>query len=109
MGGYSLDDKRRPTFFYNFKGARIEESFEPIMGEVDSWFKRTITLTGAALDHLYFRAAQGDIKPKGDTFLINDKIVLKFPGSKPLLRANELLIPIQFSNDTARITEEIIW
>ncbi len=109
MGGYRLDEKRRPTFFYNYKGAHIEESFEPVMGEVDAYFKRTISLSGASLDHLYFRAVQGDIKRKGDAFLLNEKIVLKFPNSKPLVRGNELLIPVQFVGNDARIVEEIIW
>jgi mono/diheme cytochrome c family protein len=113
MGGYSLDEKRRPTFFYSFKGARIEESFEPVMGEIDASFRRTLTISGASVDHLWFRAARGKINAKGDSFVLDDKIVMKFPGAKLVLRGadanHELLVQITFNGDRAQILEEIIW
>jgi hypothetical protein len=113
MGGYSLDEKRRPTFFYTFKGARIEESFEPVMGEVDAYFRRTLSITGAKVEHLWLRAARGNIKPKGDAFVLDDKVVMKFPGAKAVLRGAgpdaELLVPAPFQGDRARVVEEIVW
>jgi hypothetical protein len=113
MGGYSLDEKRRPTFFYSYKGMRVEETFEPIMGEVDAYFRRTMTLTGNPVDHLYFRAAVGQIEGKGNGFLLDRRVALKFPGESPILRAGanpkELLLPVKFSGDKAQIVEDIVW
>jgi hypothetical protein len=113
MGGYALDEKRRPTFFYSYKGLRIDEGFEPVMGEVDAYFKRTFKLTGAAVDHLWFRAARGNISTKGDAFLLDEKVTMKFPNAKPLLRGNgqdrELIVPVEFTGENAQLVEEIIW
>jgi hypothetical protein len=83
------------------------------MGEVDAYFRRTLTISGANLDHIWFRAARGQIKAKGETFVLDNKVVLKFPGDKGLLRAGdangELLVPVTFTGDRAQIVEEIIW
>jgi mono/diheme cytochrome c family protein len=113
MGGYSLDQKRRPTFFYSYKGLRIEEELMPMSGEVDAYFQRTFTLTGPAVDHLFFRAAAGDIQERNGSYVLNGKTVLKFPDSAPILRQSgnekELIVPVKFSGNEAKITEDIIW
>lgn len=111
--GYSLDEKRRPTFSYEFKGARIEEFFEPVKGEIDAYFKRTLRIHGTGQGNLWFRAAAGDLTQTGDTFLLNNKIQMKFSGSKPVLREadgqKELLVPVQVQNGVGTIVQEIIW
>ncbi|HEV8543326.1 MAG TPA: PA14 domain-containing protein, partial [Verrucomicrobiae bacterium] len=113
MGGYSLDEKRRPTFFYSYHGLRVEERFEPIMGEVDAYFKRMLSLTGTPVDHLYFRAAAGNIEEKPNGFVLDGRIVMKFPVESPVMLGDsnrkELLVPIKFDGTHANVIEEIIW
>jgi hypothetical protein len=104
---------RRPTFFYTFDGLRIEETPRPMPGEVDAYFEREFTLTGTPVDDLYFRAAAGDIEEKNGGFVVNGRTVLRFPGNTPILRGagpqKELLVPVKFTGNTAKITEDIIW
>ncbi len=119
MGGYRLDDRRRPTFFYSFKGLQIEDRCEPKSGEVDAYFHRTLAvrndqhLWGEPVDHIWFRVATGKIESKGDSFVLNDKIVIKLPGAEAVLRGSdqnrELLVRARFQGDAATIVEEIIW
>ncbi|HTG45431.1 MAG TPA: PA14 domain-containing protein, partial [Verrucomicrobiae bacterium] len=105
MGGYTLDEKRRPTFFYNYGGVRVEEAFDPIMGEIDASFKRTFELRGPPVENLWFRAATGQIEKKGDAFILDEKIILKFPGSEAVLRGEkqnrELIVPVRFREQQA--------
>jgi hypothetical protein len=91
------------------------------MGEIDAYFKRTFAVSGSAVEKVWFRAAVGEITEKGDSFLLNEKIVLKFPGSHPQLRGpdhnKELLVPVTFAGGApsnaaghkATLVEEIIW
>lgn len=113
MGGYSLDEKGRPTFFYTFKDIRVEEAFEPVRGEVDAYFKRTLNFSGSPEGQLWFRAAVGKIQVKNSGFALSDNVILNFPGAKPVLRGTaderELLVPVQFSGGKATLVEEIIW
>lgn len=119
MRGYGLDQNRRPSFIYDFKGVRVEDTFEPVRGELDAWFRRTINLEGShPPDKLWFRAAVGSkIDRTGEnTFSVDKKLNLKFsglPGDTPVVRESsghsELLIPIRFKDDRAQIVEEIVW
>ena len=88
-------------------------------GELDGVFRRTLTLkskTGSNIDNLWFRAWIGSkVEPKGnDTFLVDDTLTLKFTvTSTPKVRQRggraELLVPVNFSDRTATIVEELIW
>jgi hypothetical protein len=113
MLGYRLDDKRRPTFMYTFNDIRIEESYEPIMGEVDAYLKRTIALKGPAADHLWFRAATGNIEARGNEFVLDERIHIRFAGATAVVREsggrNELVAPVRFTRGEAKIVQEIIW
>jgi hypothetical protein len=65
--------------------------------------------------NLYFRAAAAEkIADKGDgTFVVDEHLLLKFPGSQPRLRSQdgkmELLIPVIFQNGQAQLVQEIVW
>ena len=98
---------------YTFHGLRIEEKMLPTPGEVDAYFQRSFTITGPPVPDLFFRAAVGEIETRKDSYIVDGRTILKFPGSKPVLRKSgtgqELLVPVTFSGTSAQITEDIIW
>jgi hypothetical protein len=82
----------------------------------DVAFTRSIKIKGKPVKNLYFRAAVGQSIELTDnnTYLIDDNTALTFKSEKkPVIRENggnkELLIPIQFSNDSALIEQTINW
>jgi hypothetical protein len=109
--GYRLDEKQRPIFRYRIGDFTIEDHAVPAPGEVDAMFRRTFTVEGAGA--LHFRAAAGKISQDGESFTVDDKLRLKFPGAKPFIRGTgdkaELLVPLSFADGTARLVEEIVW
>jgi mono/diheme cytochrome c family protein len=113
--GYSLDDKRRPTFRYSWNGLSMEDYPVAVPGEPDAGFKRTITVHAEKpVEHLYFRAAVGKkIKETDGVFAVDETLKLKFPGAKPIIRGGddkaELLVPLTFTGSDARLVEEITW
>jgi hypothetical protein len=113
--GYKLDDKQRPIFRYRIGSFEVEDYPIAKPGEVDALFHRTITIKGTAPDkgQLYLRAAVGTIAREGDAFVVDGKLRLKFPGTKPILRGagdkTELLIPIDLKTGPATLVEELIW
>jgi mono/diheme cytochrome c family protein/cytochrome c553 len=119
MHGYRFDQKRRPAFLYEYKGLQVEDKFDPVVGELDSSFRRTINIVGQhPPDNFYFRAAIGNKIERKDesTFVVDNKLNLKFSGlagANPVMRQSagrtELLIPIRFKKDRAQIVEDIVW
>jgi hypothetical protein len=114
--GYRLDEKQRPAFLYRFQSIDIEDHPIAVATEGDASFRRTITLKAPApVANLYFRAAAAEkIADKGDgTFVVDEHLLLKFPGSQPRLRSQdgkmELLIPVIFQNGQAQLVQEIVW
>ena len=117
--GYKLTGEERiPTFRYTFGTLSVEDMPSP-EGSYDSSdvaFKRSIRIKGKPVKNLYFRAAVGQSIELTDnnTYLIDDStaLTLKSDG-KPVIREiggkKELLIPIQFSNDSALIEQTINW
>tara|TARA_B110000116_G_scaffold269179_1_gene284626 strand:- start:250 stop:2061 length:1812 start_codon:yes stop_codon:yes gene_type:complete len=117
--GYKLTGKERiPTFRYTFGTLSIEDMPSP-QGSFESSdvaFTRSIKIKGKPVKNLYFRAAVGQSIELTDnnTYLIDDNTALTFKSEKkPVIRENggnkELLIPIQFSNDSALIEQTINW
>src|SRR5205809_2081648 len=51
------------------------------------------------------RSSDLNIKPKGDSFVLSDKVVIKFPGTKAVLRGaeqnRELLVPVNFAGTSS--------
>jgi len=121
--GYSLDDKRRPTFRYAWNGLTIEDYpvavAEP--GGADASFRRTITIhSEQPVERLFFRAAVGKkitesnrAGEKGTAYVIDETLKLKFPDAKPIIRVSEqkaeLLVPLTFTGNDAKFVEEITW
>ncbi len=115
MRGYQLDAERRPAFHYTWKGAEINDAPIPVAGELDSFFKRIITISGSVPPHSWFRAATGTkIELKSDGYSIDGRLTLKIVSSEnPLVREmggqTELLVPIVLKDGNVRIVEELIW
>jgi len=121
--GYSLDDKRRPTFRYTWNGLAVEDYPVAVAapGGADASFRRTITLHAEKpVEHLFFRAAIGkkitesNSAPEKDTvYVIDETLKLKFPDTKPIIRVSEnkaeLLVPLTFTGNDAKFVEEITW
>jgi cytochrome c2 len=119
MRGYQLDAKRRPTFKFSFDSIQIEDKPVALPGELEAFFRRTLTLQAESpKDNLWFRAWVGDqieSRPNG-TYLADGKIELKLSsenGTRPVVRRSggktELLLPVSFQGSRAKIIEEIIW
>lgn len=113
--GYSLDNKRRPSFRYSWNDLSVEDFPVAVPGEPDAGFKRTITVhADKPVEHLFFRAAVGKkIKEADGVFTVDETLKLKFPGAKPIIRGGddnaELLVPLPFTGSDARLVEEITW
>ncbi len=113
--GYSFDEKMRPTFRYEGPGIAVEDFPVAVTVNDDPGFVRTIKLRATkASERLYFRAALADkIEEKDGVFHIGEKVTMKFPGAKALLRVSEgkteLLVPVMFAGQEAKIVQEISW
>lgn len=113
--GYTFDKQQRPTFRYSWSGLTVEDYPVAFTQKDDPGIKRTITLRAdKASRNLYFRAALADKIVENDgAFLVAEKVTMKFPGTKPFLRVQdgktELLVPITFVGQEAKIVQEISW
>jgi hypothetical protein len=105
----------RPTFRYEGQGIAVEDFPVAVTAKDEPGFVRTLTLRAMKpLEPLYFRAALADkIDEKDGVFHIGEKVTMKFPGAKALLRVSEgkteLLVPIIFAGQQAKIVQEISW
>lgn len=117
MLGYQLDGKQRPAFRYSYQGVEIEDYLVAVSGEVDPWLRRTITVKARApVESLWFRAWAGnkvEEQPDG-SFLLDGRLRLKLQAkAKPVVRRSgdlaELLVPVQFVGNEAKLVEEIVW
>ena len=118
MGGYRLGEYRQPTFFYSFKGSKVEDYPAPVESAGAVTFKRTLSVEGPkGATNLWFRAAAGQVEAQpGGGYKVNGNLVLSFglsPGSKVLIRESagkqELLVSVGLENGKARIEEVISW
>ncbi len=106
--GYSLDDIRRPTFRYRFKSLTIEDFFLPKAIDVDISLTRILQFKGTPPpEPIWFRVAVGNIQAGPDeTFILDGKVRLRFPGSQPVVVGNELRVPIKAPG---QLIQEITW
>jgi hypothetical protein len=116
--GYSLDAKQRPTFRYSFSGLTVEDQSIPLVkaGDPFAGLDRTISLSGANADALFYRAvAAGKIEKLSDTeFRIDGFWTMKLSGGEaPILRQSgnqwELLVPLKLVNGKATIKQSYVW
>ena len=118
MKGYVLDDVRRPSFHYTFKGIKVEDYPVARQSETDGSFLRTLSFKGAKPGgNLWFRAWAGaKVESKADGIYVCDgKLKMKFRDTtgKPVIRQSqghtELLIPIDLSSGAASVIQELVW
>jgi len=114
--GYRLDAQRRPAFRYSFGAVQVEDFPTAVITKDEPALHRTLTLHSAQpVERLYFRAAVGEkiVAEPGGAFLIGETLRLRFPGAQPIIRNSdgkaELLVPIPFAGQDAKLVQEIAW
>ena len=107
--GYRLDKRQHPTFRYERGNVSITDTPAPVADNEDQ-IKRTLQLkTKDAPGNLYFRAATGDIEAKDGAYVINGAVSITIGGGEPTMKGNELRVPIQFRNGTAKLEITYAW
>ena len=114
--GYRLADDERPTFLYSFNEIKIEDFPNAVETKVNPGIRRSIMLTtDNPIDKLYYRAAVADKieADKDGWFRVNDWRMRIEGGATPVIRRSgtkmELLVPIQFKGNSAKIVQEYAW
>jgi len=111
--GYRLTPDERPTFQYALGTLKVEDFPNPT-SDKEPTLRRTLKLTGPAMDHLYFRAAVGSKVEAGkDGWYHIDSWKMKLEGGTPMVRQSggksELLLPVVFTDGKAQIVQEFVW
>lgn len=104
--GYRLDDQRRPTFMYDWKGVKVEDFFnaEGKGTAADGRLIRTLKFTGPVPQNTYLRLASGKIEPKGSGFVVDggkgpatpssdNQFIVSAKGAQ--IAGQQLLIPVK--------------
>ncbi|MDF1826138.1 MAG: PA14 domain-containing protein [Verrucomicrobiales bacterium] len=88
--GYRLDEKRYPTFNYQYRNLTISDRFDPSDVNGVTALVRTLTIEGDAEDNLYLRLADtGSQQSDNDWLDIGENLALKIEGSEPVHRQIE--------------------
>ncbi len=118
FGGYSLDEKGRPTFRYRIGEIRVTEAFEPLLSETERSLKRLITFksSGSAPENLYLALASGpEIERSGERsgegFILDAKVTLKSDAELVLRRLPEsqVLVPLALKNGLTQLSIYYTW
>lgn len=117
--GYELDSLRRPKFMYDYQSVHIVDFPQPMKEEQGTGLIRTLTLSSdQPQQSLWFRAAvSGDIQPLKDGWYSIDgvwKMRIESSGkASPVVRTSgdkkELLVPIEFMDKRATVTQTFDW
>ncbi len=117
--GYSLDEKMRPRFRYEFAGITVEDfavdALDPSTGQ--PLIRRTVTLKAdSQRDGLTFRAATGKTIVRRDdgVFLLDDRLQIKIDEGHAgtivdATGGKELRIPLRIADGSTRLTLEYKW
>jgi cytochrome c553 len=114
--GYRLSDDQRPTLLYSFNDIKIEDFPNAIETKASPGIRRTFTVTtDNPIDKLYYRAAVADKieADKDGWFRINDWRMRIESDATPVIRRSanksELLVPVRFKGNSAKIVQEYVW
>ncbi len=115
--GYRLTPDQRPTFRYTLGPVTVEDFPNAVAGKAAPSLKRTLTLTAERpVKDLWFRAAAGDKIEAlaGGWYRVNGEYRVRIESAAtPVIRRSggkqELLVPVRFENNRARLVEEIVW
>jgi azurin len=109
--GYRLDARRFPAFQYEMGKVSVSETYHPAGNSTkgDLSLTRTVKFTAPeAVPNLYLRAAAGGIVAKDQGWSGSGFTITAAEGA-PLLRGNDLLVPVTFSGGTATISITYHW
>lgn len=116
--GYRLTDDQRPTFLYSFNEINIEDAPNAVDAKGTPTIRRSFTITtDNPIDKLYYRAMvanQIDVEARGGWYRINDAWRMRIEAdAPPIVRKSggkmELLIPIRFKGNSAKLVQEYQW
>ncbi|HZZ78202.1 MAG TPA: c-type cytochrome [Gemmataceae bacterium] len=114
--GYNVTDDQRPTFRYKFHDITIEDTPNAVETKLNPAIRRTITLkTENPIDKLYYRAAVADKieAEKNGWYRIGDWRMRIESDAQPIIRQagnkKELLVPIRFKDNSAKLVQEYVW
>ena len=114
--GYRLTDDQRPTFLYSFGDFKIEDTPNAVEEKGNPMLRRTLAIYAEnPIDKLYYRAAVADKieADKDGWYRINDWRMRIEGDATPVIRQSgkklELLVPIRFKGNSAKIVQEYIW
>jgi len=114
--GYRLTDDQRPTFMYSFNEIHIEDTPNAIETKSNPMIRRTIMVrTDNPIDQLYYRAAVADrIEAEKDGwYRVNEWRMRIDAAPAPMIRKAgnklELLVPVRFKDNVAKIVQEYVW
>ncbi len=115
--GYRLSQDQRPTFSFDFEKLHVDDFPNAVAGKEYPALDRTISIsTEAPVENLWFRAAVGDkIEAQGDGwYLVNGEWKVRIESAaKPEIRVSngktELVVPVRFAENKAKIHEHFEW
>ncbi len=114
--GYRLTDDQRPTFLYSFNEIKIEDFPNAVETKGSPTIRREFKITtDNPIDKLYYRAAVADKieAMEGGWYRINDWRMRIEAGATPVIRTSgkkmELLAPIRFQGNSAKVVQEYVW
>ena len=117
--GYSLDEKQRPTFNYQFANISVEDySVDVLDSSKRPFIRRRLTLRSASADqkNVVFRAATGkDITLEGDgVFLIDNSLRIRVDKTNKAsivdhASGKQLRIPLQIDDEPSTLMLEYVW
>lgn len=104
--GYRLDDKRFPTFRYQWNDLEVTDYSEP--GTEPNTLVRTLTFKGAAGENAYYRVLSAETITESDaSFKVGKTLEIKIDGAEPMLRkspGDELLVSLDGERERIEIT-----
>ena len=109
--GYRLDAKRFPAFKYEMGSVTVTESYQPAGSTAANDLRVTRTLYFLApepVPHLHVRAAAGALQADGPGWKGAGFRVTVDEGA-PILRGQELLVPVIFTGGTATVALTYHW
>ncbi len=109
--GYRLDEKRFPTFKYEMGSVTVTETYEPAGSAAnnDHHVTRKLYFTAPEpAEHLFVRVAAGTVTADGDGWN-GPGFRLTHESSAPILRGENLLVPVVFAGPTAIVCVTYHW
>ena len=101
---------------YSFNGIKIEDYPNAVETKASPGIRRAFTLTtDNPIDKLYYRAAVADkiTAEKDGSYRINDWHMKIESEAPPMIRRSgnksELLVPVRFKGNSAKIVQEYVW